>query len=149
MRVTGASPLAASQAGARVSVIRASELSAGQRAAIDARIDAPEHCRDRGACLFWHREAAFSQIFVGVLSHSRAPIGIAYVDGAYEHVRAAWWLDSAARGQGLASAMIDALAALLKADGCTGVGHIAIDSCRGECDAASSSLAARFRSHFA
>jgi ribosomal protein S18 acetylase RimI-like enzyme len=133
----------------RVSVVPASELTSGQLAALDARVDAPEHVKDRGACLFWHRDAALPKLFVGVLSGSRKPIGIVHVDGPLNHVHPAWWVDSRFRGQGLGAEMIDALAAVLKADGYSGVGRIAIDSCDGEYDAASSSLVRRLQGHFA
>lgn len=133
----------------RVAVVRASELTRGQLAAIEARLAAPEHCHDHGACLFWDRDGALARCYVGVLADSGTPVGIAYVDGSPGHVRAAWWLDSRARGQGLGSEMVDALAAALKTSGCTGIARIAIDSYRGEYDAASSSLVRRLQRHFA
>lgn len=132
----------------RVSIVRASELTPDQLAAIDARVDAPEHVRDRGGCLFWHRDAALPKFFVGVLSGSRRPIGIVHVDGPLNHVHPAWWVDSRFRGQGLGTEMIDALAAVLKADGYSGVGRIAIDTSDGEYDQASSSLVRRLQAHF-
>jgi RimJ/RimL family protein N-acetyltransferase len=133
----------------RVAIVRASELSARQLAALEARIDALEHAHDRGACMFWHREGVLPKFFVAVLADSGMAIGIAHVDGPLHHAHPAWWLDSAYRGQGLGAGMIDALACALKAGGYTGVGRITIDSFGGEYDGASSSLARRLAAHFA
>ncbi len=132
----------------RVSVLPASELTAGQLAAMNARVDAPEHIHDRGACLFWHQPAAFPKFFVGVLSESGVPIGIAYVDGPLNHAHPAWWLDSRFRGKRLGAEMIDSLVAVLRANGYSGAGRITIDTFRGEYHEASSSLAKRFTEHF-
>lgn len=133
----------------RLAVVPASDLTRDQLAAIGARIAAPEHCHDHGAVLFWGRDGALARCYVGVLAGSGLPVGLAYVDGSPAHVRAAWWLDSRARGQGLGSEMIDALAATLKMSGCSGVARIPVDSYRGEYDAASSALVRRLQSHFA
>jgi RimJ/RimL family protein N-acetyltransferase len=133
----------------RVAIMRAGELSAAQLAALQARIDAPEHAHDRGACMFWHRDGVLPKFLVAVLPDTGTAIGIVHVDGPLNHVHPAWWLDSAFRGQGLGTGMIDALAAALKAGGYTGVGRIAIDSFGGAYDAASSSLARRLAAHFA
>jgi RimJ/RimL family protein N-acetyltransferase len=128
----------------RVAIVAASELTAQQLTVLQARVDAAEHAHDRGACLFWGREGALPKLFVATLAGSGTPIGIAHVDGPLHHVHPAWWLDSAYRGSGMGAEMIDALAAMLKAGGYTGVGRIAIDSFGGEHDAASASLARRF-----
>lgn len=133
----------------RVAIVPAAALSAAQHAALDARVAAPEHAHDRGACLFWNRESALPKLFVAVLADTGAAIGIAHVDGPLHHVHPAWWLDSAWRGQGVGTEMVDALASLLKAGGYTGVGRITIDSFRGEHDAASAALARRLAAHFA
>jgi RimJ/RimL family protein N-acetyltransferase len=133
----------------RVAIVPAAELSAAQLAALQARVDAPEHAHDRGACLFWGREGVLPKLFVAVQCDTGAPIGIAHVDGPLHHVHPAWWLDAAWRGQGVGAHMIDALAAMLKAAGYTGVGRIAIDSFGGDYDAASVSLAQRLAAHFA
>lgn len=132
----------------RVAIVPAGELTSQQLAALDARVAAPEHAHDRGACLFWNREGALPKLFVAVLPDTGAAIGIAHVDGPLHHVHPAWWIDAAYRGQGLGAGMIDALAATLKAGGYTGVGRIAIDSYRGEHDQASASLVRRFGAHF-
>lgn len=132
----------------RVAIVPAADLSAPQLAALQGRVDAPEHAHDRGACLFWNREGALPKLFVAVLADSGMPVGIAHVDGPLHHVHPAWWLDAAHRGHGVGAEMIDALAAMLKAGGYTGVGRIAIDSYRGEHDAASAALAQRLAAHF-
>lgn len=132
----------------RVSVVPAGELSAAQLAVLQARLQAPEHAHDRGACMFWDRPAALPKIFAGVLTASGTPVGIVHVAGPLAHVHPAWWIDSRCRGQGLGGEMVDVLAALLKADGCTGAARIQIDTFGGQYDLASAALARRFAAHF-
>jgi hypothetical protein len=133
----------------RVAIVPASQLSAPQLAALQGRVHAPEHVHDRGGCLFWAREGARAKLFVAVLADSGTPIGIVHVDGPLNHVHPAWWLDSAFRGRGLGTGMIDALASMLAGSGYTAAGHIAIDSFDGRYDAASSALGERFATRLA
>lgn len=65
----------------RLSIVPAAGLSAGQLAAVTARIDAAEHRHDHGACLFWHRDGALAKCYVALLPDTGTPVGIAYVDG--------------------------------------------------------------------
>jgi GNAT superfamily N-acetyltransferase len=112
---------------------------------VDRWLSAPEHANDGGPPRVWNTYS--SGLFAFIDPDSGTPVGIAEASG-YPIVSPGWWIDSLFRGKGYGSELVDVLASYLKAQGCTQVGRISIQTHLGKFDEQSSRLAQRFRSHF-
>ena len=125
-------------------------LTPAEVTAVSARIAAPEHVNDNGACMWWDRSGMAEKYCVAYLEsgQSREPIGVLFADGPPESTGAAWWIDSRQRGKKLGSAMIDAYAVHLQSQGVRAIGKIRVDTYAGEYDEQSGALVRRLRSHF-
>ena len=125
-------------------IVPKSELSVEQAEHIRRRLGAAVHAEDFGPPRVWDYYAI--GLYAVIDLNSGTPIGIIEASGAKNAINPSWWLDQNFRGQGYGSALVDALAVYLKAQGVSGVvGKITI---RGPCHGESRKLAKRFQAHF-
>ena len=125
-------------------IVPKSELSVEQAEHIRRRLGADVHAEDFGPPRVWDYYAI--GLYAVIDLNSGTPIGIIEASGAKNAINPSWWLDQNFRGQGYGSALVDALAVYLKAQGVSGVvGKITI---RGSYPGESRKLANRFQAHF-
>ena len=134
----------------QVIIVPRSQLTPAETAHLSARISAPEHANDNGACRSWDTLGTHGVLFVASLesANHREPFGALSAGGAKEQTIVAWWIDSTYRGKHLGSKMIDSFAKHLKSIGVTGIGKIAIDTFAGKYHKQSCALARKLQSHF-
>lgn len=133
--------------GARVFIVPRSALNEAELKHITERVFAPEHELDTGPRPIWHLESYAPKLYVILLKEGRVPIGTIYIGGVETSIDVAWWIDSQYRGQRLGADTVDVLARLLKSNGVTGIGPIAVTA-YGDAYYASARLVKRLRSYF-
>jgi hypothetical protein len=131
----------------RVSIVKRQALASEKLRYLTDRLFALEHELDTRPTSVWHLESYAPNLYAILLKSSDLPIGILYVGGPKNAIDVSWWIDSRYRGLGYGGEAVDMLAALLKADGVTGVGGIMIQAYEGNY-IASSKLAKRLRKLF-
>ena len=120
-------------------------LSPAQLALVAERLALPEHQHDEGPSRAWH---GYSSGLYAFFDDGSGRL-VALVEVAAGPVaRPGWWIDQAFRGQGHGRAVMDLLAAQLKANGVTSIGWVMFASHKQQYDARSARLLARLRRHF-
>lgn len=122
-------------------IVRKQDLTQDQLDYIDERLALPAHAKDLGPPAVW--KMWVNGMYAAVCPESNIPIGIIEASGLPPSP--GWWIDSEYRRQGYGYRLVDALAAYLKLQGVTTIGHIKVD---GDYQAYSEKLKARFLSHF-